>query len=566
MTPGYAYTPYIWPSFCTVVFLSVLAIYSWQRRSVPGAVPFAIGCLFAAFWAAGAMMEYAALDIETMIFWFKFQALWRLPTITASLCFVLEYAWPGRWLTRRNLVLLTIPNLLAVGIILTDHLYHLAWHGFALEGTSITALRSTINWMIFIFSYGLILGNLFVFVWLFIRSPQHRWPVAIMVTGQILGRGLYLLDSLRVLPLAPHLNVPPVAFEYLLYAIALFGFRILDPIPLARRAAIDQLRSGMLVLDPQGRVVSLNPAAERILAAPPKKIKGKTIRDLIPAYPSGQLAGNGETEIEFSLTAGQEHHFYMMTISALNDWRGQEMGRLLLIRDVTEKKQAQEQILEQQKVLATLHEREQLARELHDSLGQVLGYISMQAQAVRKRFHEGQMETIEAQLTRLAEVAQEAHRDIRESIFSLKNDLVEGWSFFESLQSHLATYQENYGIHTDLIIPEGLTENAFEMNAKVQLLRVIQEALTNSRKHGQASHVQVSFTCEEDWVRIVVADEGCGFDPDQITNGGKSHFGLSFMRQRMQDIGGNLEIVAQPEAGTRVMLQVPIRDRQKEIV
>ena len=176
------------------------------------------------------------------------------------------------------------------------------------------------------------------------------------------------------------------------------------------------------------------------------------------------------------------------------------------------------------------------------------------------------METIEAQLARLAEVAQEAHRDIRESIFSLKNGPVEGWSFFESLQRHLATYQENYGIHTDLVIAEGLTENAFEMDAKVQLLRVIQEALTNSRKHGQANHVQVSFTTEEAWVRIVVADEGCGFDPDQITNRGKSHFGLSLMRERMRDIGGNLEIVAQPEAGTRVMLHVPIRDTQKEIV
>jgi PAS domain S-box-containing protein len=565
MIPGYAYTPYIWPSFCTVVFLSVLAIYSWQRRSVPGAIPFAIGCLFAAFWAAGAMMEYAALNIETRIFWFKFQSLWRLPTTTASLCFVLEYAWPGRWLTRRNLVLLSIPCMLGIGVALTNDLHRLAWREFVYE-EGVIELRGPANWMFLVYGYVLSTANLIVFIWLFIRSPQHRWPVAIMVTGQVLGRGLYLLDSLQVLPLAPHLNVPPVAFEYLLNAIALFGFRILDPIPLARRAAIDQLRSGMLVLDPEGRVVSLNPAAERILAAPPKKIKSKTIRDLIPAYPGGQLAGNGETEIEFSLTAGQEHHFYMMTISALNDWRGQEIGRLLLIRDVTEKKQAQEQILEQQKVLTTLHEREQLARELHDSLGQVLGYISMQAQAVRKRFHEGQMETIEAQLARLAEVAQEAHRDIRESIFSLKNGPVEGWSFFESLQRHLATYQENYGIHTDLVIAEGLTENAFEMDAKVQLLRVIQEALTNSRKHGQANHVQISFTCEEAWVRIVVADEGCGFDPDQITNGGKSHFGLSLMRERMQDIGGNLEIVAQPEAGTRVMLHVPIRDTQKEIV
>ena len=162
MTPGYAYTPYIWPSFCTVVFLSVLAIYSWQRRSVPGAIPFAIGCLFAAFWAAGAMMEYAALDIETMIFWFKFQALWRLPTTTASLCFVLEYAWPGRWLTRRNLFLLSIPCVLGIGLALTNDLHHLAWREFASE-EDVIELRGPANWMFLVYGYVLSTANLIVF-------------------------------------------------------------------------------------------------------------------------------------------------------------------------------------------------------------------------------------------------------------------------------------------------------------------------------------------------------------------------------------------------------------------
>src|SRR5512136_2042329 len=109
----FAYTPSIWPPFITVLFLLALAFYSWRRRSVPGALPFAIGSLFGALWAAGTVMEIAALDLPTKIAWFKFQAAWQIPLVTATTCFILEYAWPGRWLTRRNLILLSIPCLLA---------------------------------------------------------------------------------------------------------------------------------------------------------------------------------------------------------------------------------------------------------------------------------------------------------------------------------------------------------------------------------------------------------------------------------------------------------------------
>ncbi len=68
MTWNYAYTPHIWLSVLTVLLLVALAIYSGRRRSVPGALPFTIACLFAALWATGSVMEYGAADLETKIF------------------------------------------------------------------------------------------------------------------------------------------------------------------------------------------------------------------------------------------------------------------------------------------------------------------------------------------------------------------------------------------------------------------------------------------------------------------------------------------------------------------
>jgi hypothetical protein len=108
---------------------------------VPGALRFSIGSLLAALWAAGSVMEYAAVDVATKIFWVKVQAIWQLPTVTAITCFTLEYTWPGRWLTRRNLALLSIAPLLFLGLTLTNNLHHLLWTGFRFDGIDPCAKR-----------------------------------------------------------------------------------------------------------------------------------------------------------------------------------------------------------------------------------------------------------------------------------------------------------------------------------------------------------------------------------------------------------------------------------------
>jgi hypothetical protein len=296
MNGHYAFTPAIWPSVFTAFLLIALAAYSWRRRSMPGTRPFAISCLLAVLLAVGNLMTYLAVDPETQLFWNKFADIWWLPGATATTCFILEYAWPGRWLTRRNLVLLSIVPLLGILYILTGDFFHLIPPGFKIGGL-VGESFGQFGGFLFIYSLVLALINFIVFVWLFIRSPQHRWPVFLMATGQIITRILLVRSS-------PELDarlfyVPEFLFAYLAYTIALFGFRIFDPVPMARRMAIEQSHAGMLVLDLQGRVASLNPFAERFLGAPAKEIKGRPIRELLPVYPDGQFDDNGTTVVEF---------------------------------------------------------------------------------------------------------------------------------------------------------------------------------------------------------------------------------------------------------------------------
>jgi signal transduction histidine kinase len=313
-------------------------------------------------------------------------------------------------------------------------------------------------------------------------------------------------------------------------------------------------------------VVSLNPAAEIILGASFKHVQGKPIGELLPGFAelgsplTGTAAPSKPLEMNISLKG--EAHCYEFNFSPLHDFRGLPIGHLLLLHDVTEQRRSQAQILEQQRALATLSERERLARELHDSIGQVLGYVSLQAQAIRRRAQGGDLPAVVAQLTRLAEVAQAAHADVRDSILSLKAGAGPVWSFQAALRQYLDAYRDQYGIRTELSLPEGWVDGLFEPETEVQLLRVIQEALTNARKHGKAGCVQVAFTFQDSLARILITDEGVGFDPDLLNPNDGGHYGLQFMRERAEQIGGRLQVESASEKGTRVMVEIPINNER----
>ncbi len=177
MSWNFAYTPQIWQSVFTTLLFIILIVFTQRRLSVPGALPFMIACMFAAAWAAGSVMEYAAKDLTTKIFLVKFQAACQLPAATAVTCFVLEYSWPGRWLTRRNLALLSIAPLLVLGLIITDPLHHLMWSSFQLDESLVTPQVNLVGWMTIIYSFGLVILNFVVFTWLFLHSPNTAGPL-----------------------------------------------------------------------------------------------------------------------------------------------------------------------------------------------------------------------------------------------------------------------------------------------------------------------------------------------------------------------------------------------------
>ena len=141
---------------------------------------------------------------------------------------------------------------------------------------------------------------------------------------------------------------------------------------------------------------------------------------------------------------------------------------MIVLHDITEIKRTQERSLEQQRALATLQERERVARELHDSLGQVLGYVKMQAQAARGLLAQHQSAEAERYLAQLVAVAQDAHADVREYILGARTGLSAEAGFLSALTQYLQRFSQNYGIAAKLSVPPELSAGAFEPMVEVQ--------------------------------------------------------------------------------------------------
>jgi two-component system nitrate/nitrite sensor histidine kinase NarX len=214
------------------------------------------------------------------------------------------------------------------------------------------------------------------------------------------------------------------------------------------------------------------------------------------------------------------------------------------------------QLYRQVRHLAVLEERDRLAREMHDNLAQALGYLNLKASLTQELVAGGDISQAEASLAELKDVAKETYTDVREAIFSLRTPAAASAGLVATLEEYLTEYRAHYGIDARLQT-DGAPTGQFGPEVTLQLLRVIQEALSNVRKHAAARRAWVRFEQRAEALSVTIADDGCGFDPRDASATGRGHFGLDIMRERTEIAGGSLNVYSQPGRGTRVVIEMP---------
>jgi signal transduction histidine kinase len=198
---------------------------------------------------------------------------------------------------------------------------------------------------------------------------------------------------------------------------------------------------------------------------------------------------------------------------------------------------------------ASLEERARLSRELHDGLAQDLWLIKLTAARLAALPDRDEEEV--ALSAELASQVDVALADARQAVMELRLAQDEARPLCELLRRFVVDFADRFGLPTDFECEDEL--QWIGHRSKAELLRIVQEALTNVRRHADASRVRVRVASEDGLISVLVRDNGRGFEPGAVEAG----FGLSSMRERAALIGGRITVDSRPDDGTRVLVEVP---------
>ncbi|MBN1965615.1 MAG: PAS domain S-box protein [Anaerolineae bacterium] len=343
------YTPFILPLLLTGMVSSWLGLLAWQRRPARGAAAFA--WLMAALTACcvAIALEQSRADLGGKQFFMGLVNLAIMVFPVALLVFALDYAGHDRWITRRSVALwLVVPAINQV-LVWTNDWHHLVfkaarldtsreWHAIQFTRGPWLSVANT-------YAYALVLAALIVLVRLLVRSSRlHRVQVALILIGLLPGVVISVLQ-VTVWGLKPGVMLMPFAFAAFGPAAiwSMTRHRLLDIAPIARDAVIESMIDPVIALDDRGRVADLNAAAARIIGRPANTIIGLPIAEAL----SGQrdlierVCETNEAQVEIALGEGSSRRIYDLRVSPLRHRGGKAIGRLVVLRDITSRKQAE---------------------------------------------------------------------------------------------------------------------------------------------------------------------------------------------------------------------------------
>ncbi len=206
--------------------------------------------------------------------------------------------------------------------------------------------------------------------------------------------------------------------------------------------------------------------------------------------------------------------------------------------------------------LSIIEERARIAREMHDGLAQVLGYLNLEVQTLAALHKQGKQQALSTEMEKMREAIQVANADVRENILSLRTTLASE----KGLASAIGEYLNEFGIQTGIethLLNEFQGEFHLSSIAEVQLVCILQEALANVRKHAHAQQVNVRLSRMEEnskeYLDMQVNDDGIGL----TERPSKHSFGLKTMQERAKSVGGTLEFNSIPRKGTVVVCRLP---------
>ena len=355
------------------------ALYVWWR-AVPNSRLLVVFKTALCVWLVGYGFEIGLTDLDSKVFWSQVQYLGIVTVPVTWFAFAMVYTGRERWLTPRAVALLAAVPLVTLALVWTDGAHGLIWDKISIGPSGIFLsldygpwfwVHAAYSYFLALLGAGLIVSGLSRSIYLY-----HRQSLALLVAVvlPLLGNVLYVMD----LGPLPNLDLTPFAFllSAVVFFFALIRYRLLDVGPVARDAVVDGMDDGVLVIDPQNRIVDVNPAARRILGLSLEKAIGRDVfqsLDGVVDFPEDYRSRKNLGELKLGDETGRR--CYESKVSPLESSRGNSAGYLVTLHDVTEQRRIEEKFRKL---------NESLEQRVEDRTGQLKALVAELQESERK--------------------------------------------------------------------------------------------------------------------------------------------------------------------------------------
>ena len=347
-------------------------------------------------------------------------------------------------------------------------------------------------------------------------------------------------------------------------------------------AVVESAMDGILTIDEQHRIVHFNRAAEAMFRCRRQDVLGSPLDRFIPARFRGAHRGHierfgrtgvtsrkmGDISVLWGLRADGEEFPIEASIS-----QAREGGRLfftVILRDMTRRKQYEDQLRQQQAELRELsarvleareEEKTTIARELHDELGQILTALKIDIAWVRERL-PAEDEALHARVAQMNALLDRTVGSVRRISADLRPLMLDDLGLQDAVSWLVDDFAKRANVNCELEMPGDGALADVDRSVAIALYRVLQESLTNVARHAQARHAWVVLGVGGSMLQLEVEDDGRGIDDADLAR--PRSLGLKGMRERVRYLGGIVEIGRAPRGGTRVFVRIPRLPAQGE--
>ena len=340
-----------------------------------------------------------------------------------------------------------------------------------------------------------------------------------------------------------------------------------DPASCDYRELFENSKDAIYVHDMNGRYTSVNRAAEKLSGYTREQLIGKHFSSLVAPEHARHVAEqlrrkletHGETTYEIEMITSDGQRLPVEVSSRLIFENGLPIGVQGCVRDISERKRAQEasRTYSRRLIEAQEAERRRISMELHDQVGQILTAVRMNLHALQKTCSAPE---ILASIQENLSVIDEAVDQVRDLSVNLRPQLLDDFGLVVAVRWYLDRQARNSGVAVEFVSLSLKDDDRFPPPLETACFRIVQEGMTNIIRHARANRISVRLERTGDDLVLVISDDGAGFDLKAVRAAGNeaATLGLRGMEERAQAVGGTLTIDSAPRLGTQICASFPL--------